>query len=127
MLWRGLKKKSFCCLNDRTLQTTLMPQQLSFSCPGKQTNQVNNKPIISLSQRDHHPKGCFSSVTQTIYSQTVGNTLHKKYCAYLLCSWPDDPQTTCFLCQESIKEHRLFRSLQADENQNCATSLTGQD
>lgn len=74
LLWRGLgKKKASCCLSDRILQTTLIPQQLSCSCPGKQTSQATNQPIISLSQRQYHAKGWFHSITQTVYSQTLEN------------------------------------------------------
>lgn len=127
MLWRGFFKKSFGCLNDRILQTTLTPQQLSFSCPGKQKNQAINKPIISLSQREHHPKGYFHSITQTIYSDCWKYVTQKNTALTYCVAGLDDPQTTGFLCQKGIKEHRLFRSLWADENQNSATSLTGQN
>lgn len=88
VLWRGLgEKRSLSAAGsaDRILQTTLIPQQLSFSCPGKQTHQTTNQPIISLSWRQRHAKGWFHSITQTVYSQTLENMLHKKNTLLTYC------------------------------------------
>lgn len=86
------KHQAFCCLNDRILQTTLIPQQLGFSCPGKQINQASNQPIISLTWREH-PKGWFHSITQTTCSQMLGNMFHKKIVCLpivFLAKWSPD-------------------------------------
>lgn len=65
------------------------------------TNQVTNQPIISLSQGEQHPKYRFCSVTQTLYTQALGNTLHKNTVLTYCVSGQMSPSSLAFFAEKA--------------------------